>query len=65
MPLERFCQNHQLHYSCLNPLELHLQSESLRRVKTDRKDAHRIAHSVVQHHYRLTTPWTRQYKRLR
>lgn len=63
-PLERLCRDHQLQYSCLNRLELYLQSESLRRVKIDRKDAHRIAQSVAQHYYRLTTPWTRKYERL-
>ncbi|MBW4803363.1 IS110 family transposase [Loigolactobacillus coryniformis] len=64
-PLVRFCQDHQLRYGRLNPLELHLHSESLRRVKTDQKDAHRIALSVMQHQYRLTTPWPPEYAQLR
>lgn len=64
-PLVRFCQDHQLCYGRLNPLELHLHSESLRRVKTDQKDAHRIAQSVMHHQYRLTTPWTPEYEQLR
>jgi transposase len=64
-PIERFCQDHQLRYGRLNPLELHLHSETLRRVKTDQKDAHRIAMSVMHHHYRLTTPWTPEYEELR
>jgi transposase len=64
-PLVRFCQDHQLRYGRLNPLELHLHSESLRRVKTDQKDAHRIALSVLHHQYRLTTPWKPEYEQLR
>lgn len=64
-PLVRFCQDHQLRYGRLNPLELHLHSETLRRVKTDQKDAHRIALSVMHHQYRLTTPWTPEYEQLR
>lgn len=64
-PLVRFCQDHQLRYGRLNPLELHLHSETLRRVKTDQKDAHRIALSVMHHQYRLTTPWRPEYEQLR
>lgn len=64
-PLVRFCQDHQLRYGRLNPLELHQHSETLRRVKTDQKDAHKIALSVTHHQYRLTTPWAPQYEQLR
>lgn len=64
-PLVRFCQDHQLRYCRLNPLELHLNSEKLRRVKTDRKDAHKIAFSAMHHQYRLTTPWTPEYEQTR
>lgn len=64
-PLVRFCQDHHLLYGRLNPLELHLHSETLRRVKTDQKDAHRIALSVMHHQYRLTTPWAPKYEQLR
>lgn len=41
-----------------------MKSESLRRVKTDLKDAHRIALSVQDHHFRLTVPWAKNYRRL-
>ena len=62
--VERFCEINKLHFCRLNPLELHLKSESLRRVKTELKDAHRIALSVQDHHFRLTVPWAKNYRRL-
>lgn len=63
-PVARFCQDNHVLYACLNPLELHLHSESLRRVKTDSLDAHKIARSVVETHYRLTKTWTDSYQKL-
>lgn len=55
-PVERFCIDHQLPYCRLNPLELHLKSENLRRVKTDRQDARKIALTAQEQSFRLTTP---------
>lgn len=64
-PVVRFCQNNHLSYTQLNPLELHLRSEDLRRVKTDRSDAHKIAHSVMKNNYRQTNAWSKDYRQLR
>jgi len=34
-PIERFCRDNKIPYALLNPLELHLKTENLHRVKTD------------------------------
>lgn len=62
--VERFCIVNHLRYCLLNPLELHLKSESLRRVKTDKVDAHRIALTVQAEHFRLKRPWSNTYQQL-
>lgn len=54
--VERFCEINGFHFCRLNPLELQLKSESLRRMKTDQKDAHRIALTVQNNSFRLTIP---------
>lgn len=59
--IEHFCETNGLHFCRLNPLELHLKSESLRRVKTDQKDAHRIALTVQENTFRLSVPWSKDY----
>ena len=59
-----FCETNGLRFCRLNPLELHLKSESLRRVKTDQKDAHRIALTVQENAFRLTVPWKKEYLQL-
>jgi transposase len=59
--VERFCEINDFHFCRLNPLELHLKSESLRRIKTDQKDAHRIALTVQNNSFRLTIPWSKDY----
>ncbi|MFR0608819.1 IS110 family transposase [Limosilactobacillus balticus] len=62
--IEHFCETNGLRFCRLNPLELHLKSESLRRVKTDQKDAHRIALTVQENTFRLTVPWKKDYLQL-
>ena len=62
--IEHFCETNGLRFCHLNPLELHLKSESLRRVKTDQKDAHRIALTVQENAFRLTVPWKKDYLQL-
>ena len=62
--IEHFCETNGLRFCRLNPLELHLKSESLRRVKTDQKDAHRIALTVQENAFRLTVPWKKDYLQL-
>lgn len=63
-PVERFCIDHKLKYCRLNPLELHLKSENLRRVKTDRQDARKIALTVQENFFRLTVPKSPRFARL-
>ena len=62
--IEHFCETNGLRFCRLNPLELHLKSESLRRVKTDQKDAHRIALTVQENTFRLIVPWKKDYLQL-
>lgn len=59
--IESFCEINGLRFCRLNPLELHLKSASLRRVKTEQKDAHRIALTVQENTFRLTVPWSKDY----
>lgn len=63
--IQRFCEENRLKYAQLNPLELHLKSESLRRYKTDEKDVHRIALTAEDNNFRLTTYWNDSYSKLR
>ncbi|BAP85452.1 transposase [Paucilactobacillus hokkaidonensis JCM 18461] len=63
-PVARFCQDNQFKYAQLNPLELHLHSENLRRIKTDKVDAHKMAHAVVEKKYRCTNTWSKNYRKL-
>lgn len=62
--VEQFCELNHLRFYRLNPLEEHLKSESLRQLKTDQKDAHRIALTAEENHFRLTTPWSPTYWKL-
>jgi len=64
-PIERFCRDGNIPYALLNPLELHLKTENLRRVKTDNKDAHRIAMSAYDCGYRLMAFQDSKYLKLR
>ncbi len=63
-PVEHFCIAHQLKYCRLNPLEFHLKSENLRRVKTDRQDTRKIALMAQEQSFRLTTPRSPYFARL-
>ena len=62
--IEHFCELNHLKFYCLNPLEEHLKSESLRQLKTDQKDAHRIALTAEEKYFRPTTTWSPTYLRL-
>lgn len=62
--IEHFCETNGFHFCRLNPLELHLKSEGLRRIKTDQKDAHRIALTVQENAFQLTVPWSKDYLQL-
>lgn len=62
--VERLCIDHKLNYCRLNPLEFHLKSENLRRVKTDRQDARKIALTVQDENFRLTVAPSPRFARL-
>lgn len=64
-PIERYCRDNKIPYALLNPLELHLKTENLRRLKTDTDDAHKIAISAYANHYRLMTYQKPIYAKIR
>lgn len=64
-PIEKFCQDNNLQYALLNPLQVHLATSQLRRVKNDKADAHKIALSTYQSDYRITTRQDVIYAKLR
>ena len=65
--LERFMKENNDSYCLLNPLEAKLQCDSLRTHKTDRSDAHILAHTHFTNERRIETESAdvdRQLKRL-
>lgn len=64
-PLVKFCQDYHVSYSLLNPLEVSINTQQLRRMKSDTSDAHKIAHAAMINDYRQTTNWTPLYQKLR
>lgn len=64
-PVRTFCRNNHLDYVEVNPLALHFQMSSLRRLKTDRNDAHKIAQYGIQYPQVLSHPFTGAYGKLR
>lgn len=64
-PVRTFCINNRLNYVEVNPLALHFQMSTLRRLKTDRNDAHKIAQYGLQYPQVLSQPFAPTYERLR
>lgn len=64
-PVRRFCERNQLDYVEVNPLTLHFQMSTLRRLKTDRNDAHKIAQYGIQYPQVLSQPFAPKYRKLR
>ena len=64
-PIETFCKNNRLNYVEVNPLTLHFQMSTLRRLKTDRNDAHKIAQYGIQYPQVLSQPFTPTYGKIR
>lgn len=66
-PLEKFCQDNQLSYCLLNPLESKKQLEegTLRNWKTDKIDAHRLAQTHWKNQRPLKTIQANIYRDLR
>lgn len=63
--VETFCQNHNIKYFLLNPLEARKQTDSLRVNKTDISDAHKLAQSHYIHKRRDTQPFEENYQEMR
>lgn len=64
-PVRTFCVRNQLAYVEANPLTLHFQMSTLRRLKTDRNDAHKIAQYGIQYPQVLSQPFAPKYGKLR
>ncbi|MFC0423383.1 IS110 family transposase, partial [Lactiplantibacillus plajomi] len=64
-PVRAFCERNQLDYVEVNPLTLHFQMSTLRRLKTDRNDAHKIAQYGIQYPQVLSQPFTPKYRKTR
>lgn len=65
--VETFCQKNQLDYYLLNPLQAkqQIEKESLRKWKTDKRDAHRLAQTHWNNSRTKTTPAEPLYQELR
>ena len=63
--VETFCQNNDLKYSLLNPLEARKQTDSLRVNKTDISDAHKLAQTHYVYTRRDTLPFEESYQEMR
>jgi len=64
-PIERFCLDNKVPYALLNPLELHMKTENLRRLKSDKNDAHKIATSAYENNYRMKDISEPEYTRIK
>lgn len=72
--LEKFFQDHHYPYCCLNPIQANEETKSMRRQKTDKADAHKLAESHFRHermktyvsdsYYQQMRAWTRYYDEL-
>jgi len=73
-PLEKFCQDYQYRYCCLNPIQAKEETKSMRRQKTDTADAHKLAIThfrdermytyVEEPYYKQMRAWSRYYEEL-
>lgn len=64
-PLEHLFETNGLNYYCLNPLEVSFQTATLRQMKTDQTDAHRLALSHLNFNRKITVPSSHRYKELK
>lgn len=55
-PLEHLFEANGFNYYCLNPLEASFQTATLRQMKTDQTDAHRLALSHLKFNRKITVP---------
>lgn len=63
-PVRTFCKTNHLDYVEVNPLALHFQMSTLRRLKTDRNDAHKITQYGIQYPQGLSHPFAPTYGKL-
>lgn len=64
-PLEHLFETNGFNYYCLNPLEVSFQTATLRQMKTDQTDAHRLALSHLKFNRQITIPPSLRYKELK
>ncbi|HAT55178.1 MAG TPA: IS110 family transposase [Lactobacillus sp.] len=64
-PIQTFCECEQVPYVQLNPLSLYFQTSDLRRLKTDRTDALKIAQNALKYPHEPTHQFAPIYVRLR
>lgn len=64
-PLEHFFETNGFNYYCLNPLEATFQTATLRQMKTDQSDAHRLALSHLKFERIVNIPASVKYKELK
>ncbi|WP_304624924.1 IS110 family RNA-guided transposase [Sporosarcina obsidiansis] len=72
--LEKFLQDHQYTYCCLNPIQANEETKTMRRQKTDKADAHGLARThfrnerahtyVEEDYYGQMRAWSRYYNEL-
>lgn len=64
-PLEHLFETNGFDYYCLNLLEASFQTATLRQMKTDQADAHRLAFSHLKFNRQITIPASLRYKELK
>ena len=64
-PLEHFFETNGFNYYCLNPLEASFQTATLRQMKTDQADAHKLAMSHLKFERKISIPPSDKYKELK
>lgn len=64
-PLEHLFETNGFDYYCLNPLEASFQTATLRQMKTDQADAHRLALSHLKFNRQITIPPSLRHKELK
>src|SRR5699024_4262483 len=64
-PLKHLFETNGFNYYCLNPLEASFQTATLRQMKTDQTDAHRLDLSHLKFDRQVTVPPSLRYKELK
>ena len=64
-PVRTFCEKNAIPYVEMNPLSLHFKTDSLRRLKTDRDDAYKIAKYGIAYPQPYSHMFTPTYQKIR